>query len=291
MTSKAARVDTIDDVSGQDRLEFNILGCGSSGGVPRIGNNWGSCDPNNSRNRRRRCSLLVERTGLNGKTSVVIDTGADFREQMLTTNVSDVDAVLYTHPHADHIHGIDDLRVMAIALRRRIDVYMDDQTEERLHHSFGYCFESPPGSNYPPILNGHHIDPVQPVVIDGAGGPISAMPIMQDHGEMHSLGFRINDIVYSSDVKDFPRDSLHLLEDIDIWILDALRLTPHPSHFSLDDALEWIERIKPKRAILTNMHVDLDYETLCNTLPDTVVPAYDGMTILIRDGGTPEISG
>lgn len=266
----------------QDRHEFVILGCGSSGGVPRIGNNWGSCDPDNPKNRRRRCALLVRRVGPNGTTTIVIDTGADFREQMLTAGVSDVDAVLYTHPHADHIHGVDDLRVLAITLRRRIDVYMDDQTSERMHHSFGYCFEKPPGSNYPPILNAHHIDPRKPVVIDGAGGPITAVPVLQNHGEMHSLGFRINGLVYSSDVKDFPGDSRHLLEDIDIWILDALRLTPHPSHFSLEDSLAWIERIEPKRTILTNMHVDLDYDTLMRTLPENVVPAYDGMTLSVE---------
>jgi len=262
-----------------DRHEFHILGCGSSGGVPRIGNNWGLCDPDNPKNRRRRCAALVRRIGPGGVTSLVIDTGVDFREQMLAADVEELDAVLYTHPHADHIHGVDDLRVLAIAMRRRVDVHMDDQTAQRLHHSFGYCFEKPPGSNYPPILTGHRIDPQQPVIVDGAGGPITAVPIMQDHGEMHSLGFRIGDLVYSSDVKDFPVDSLKHLTDIDVWIVDALRLTPHPSHFSLDDALAWIERIKPKRAILTNMHVDLDYETLTKTLPETVEPAYDGMMI------------
>ena len=266
-------------ISEPDRLEFHILGCGSSGGVPRIGNNWGLCDPNNPKNRRRRCAALVRRIGRDGVTSIAIDTGADFRDQMLTANVDALDAVLYTHPHADHIHGIDDLRVLAITMRRRVDVYMDDQTTERLFHSFGYCFVKPPGSNYPPILNAHRIDPKEPVVIDGAGGPITMMPVIQNHGEIHSLGFRVNGVVYSSDVKDFPDDSLPLLEDVDVWIVDALRLTPHPSHFSLDDALAWIERIKPKRAVLTNMHVDLDYDTLVRTLPDNVTPAYDGMVI------------
>ncbi|MEM1046028.1 MAG: MBL fold metallo-hydrolase [Pseudomonadota bacterium] len=262
-----------------DRHDFILLGCGSSGGVPRIGNNWGLCDPNNPKNRRRRCSALVRRHGPNGSTTLVIDTGADFREQMLSAGVSTLDAVLYTHPHADHIHGIDDLRVLAISMRQRVDVYMNDHTAERAHSAFGYCFTTPPGSNYPPILTEHRIDPTQPIVVDGAGGPITVTPVVQNHGEIDSLGFRVNGIVYSSDVKDFPDQSLDLLRDIDVWVVDALRLTPHPSHFSLQDALDWIERIRPKQAVLTNMHIDLDYDTLMRTLPDNVVPGYDGMTI------------
>ena len=266
-----------------DRLEFRILGCGSSGGVPRIGNNWGLCDPDNPRNRRRRCAAMVRRFGPDGVTSVVIDTGADFREQMLDTGVGEIDGVLYTHPHADHIHGIDDLRVLAISMRRRVDVYVDQSTSDRLHASFDYCFTAPPGSNYPPILTEHRIEPDVPVVIDGAGGPISLIPIRQHHGEIDSLGFRVNGIVYSSDVHDFPEASLRHLQDMDVWIVDALRLTHHPSHFSLDDALDWIDRMRPKRAYLTNMHVDLDYETLVRTLPQTVKPAYDGLTLIYEN--------
>ncbi|MCC2111546.1 MAG: MBL fold metallo-hydrolase [Hyphomicrobiales bacterium] len=262
-----------------DRLVFTILGCGSSGGVPRIGNYWGACDPNEPRNRRRRCSLLVERIAASGdKTTVVIDTTPDMRMQLLDAGIERVDGVLYTHPHADHIHGIDDLRVLAISQRQRVDVYADDATSARLHQAFDYCFTTPPGSNYPPILTEHRIAAGEPVTIDGAGGPVTALPVRQLHGEIDALGFRIEGVGYSSDIIGLPDESLEAFSGLDVWIVDALRRTPHPSHFSFDDALDWIERMKPKRAILTNMHVDMDYRTLCDTLPAEVEPGFDGLS-------------
>ncbi|AXS40668.1 MBL fold metallo-hydrolase [Breoghania sp. L-A4] len=266
------------------RFEFTILGCGSSGGVPRIGNVWGACDPEEPRNRRKRCSLLVRRfNDADGVTTVLIDTGPDVRQQMLDAGVGHVDAVLYTHAHADHIHGIDDLRMIAIHNHKRVPVYMDLPTSARAHEAFDYCFHTPEGSSYPPILEEHRITPGVSVVIDGEGGPIEALPVVVRHGDIDALGFRINDLAYLPDVKDIPADSVAAFSDLDIWILDALRPTPHPSHFSLDDALLWIARMKPRHAVITNMHVHLDYRTLADTLPAGVEPAYDGMKLVVED--------
>lgn len=260
-------------------LTFTILGCGSSGGVPRPGTGWGACDPTNPKNRRRRCSLLVERKGRDGVTRVLVDTGPDLRDQLLDANVDWVDGVLYSHEHADHTHGVDDLRGLYLRGRRRLDVYADDPTSRMLMTRFSYCFVQPPGSDYPPILRMHGITPGQPLTIDGKGGPITILPFVQDHGDIRSLGFRFGAVGYSSDLHDMPADSAEALAGLDVWIVDALRYHPHPSHFSVADALSWITRIKPARAILTNMHADLDYEALRVSLPANVVPAYDGMRI------------
>jgi phosphoribosyl 1,2-cyclic phosphate phosphodiesterase len=256
-------------------MKATILGCGSSGGVPRIGGFWGACDPNESRNRRLRCSLLVERGG----TSVLVDTSPDLREQLLRTGVQWLDGVLYTHDHADQTHGIDDLRALLINRRRRVDVYMDAVTEATLLARFGYCFATPDGSQYPPILHGHQIKPFVPVNIEGEGGAITALPFVQDHGDVRSLGFRFGTLGYSSDLVGLSEESFRALDGIEIWIVDALRYRPHPSHAHLKLALEWIDRLKPRQAILTNMHIDMDYQTLRRELPEGVEPAYDGMTI------------
>jgi phosphoribosyl 1,2-cyclic phosphate phosphodiesterase len=265
-------------------LRFTILGCGSSAGVPRVGGGWGACDPNNPKNRRRRCSLLVERRPAQGKSTVVlVDTSPDLREQLIDAEVKSLDAVVYTHDHADHTHGIDDLRPLVLHQRRRIDVYMDERTTGVMLTKFGYCFETPPGSSYPPIVRARAIKAGEPITITGEGGPLTFLPFLQDHGDISALGLRIGGLAYSSDVVDLPAASLSALEQLDAWIVDALRYTPHPSHFSVDDALGWIERIKPRRAILTNLHVDLDYDALRSKLPAYVEPAYDGMTINLPD--------
>ena len=264
-------------------LKVTILGCGSSGGVPRPALGWGACDPSNPKNRRRRTSILVERETERGKTRVLVDTPPDLREQLLAADVDWVDAVLYTHDHADHTHGIDDLRALFIKRRRRVDVYVDEATSTSINRKFGYCFQSPPGSEYPPIVTEHRLVAGRPVTIDGEGGPLTALPILQEHGDMDSLGFRFGNFVYSVDLNTVPDESLGALADLDVWILDALRYTPHPSHLSLSDALSWIERIKPKRAILTNLHADLDYEVLRGKLPVHVVPAFDGMSFTVAE--------
>ena len=274
-------------------MRFTILGCGSSPGTPRIYGDWGACDPNNPKNRRMRASLLVERIGPNGMTTVVVDTGPDFRQQMLNANVKFLDGVLYTHAHADHSHGIDDLRGYALAQKQRIQVHSDIETFEQLNASFGYCFEKPPNSMYPPTLDHHQISAGQVVTIDGKGGPVSALPIMQVHGDIHSLGFRFGafdgnqplkgGFAYSPDASDIAADQIDRLRDLDIWVVDCLMYRPHVSHFSLDQALEWIEITQPKRAILTHMHIPLDYETVMNETPRHVEPAYDGMVIELAD--------
>jgi len=265
-------------------LRVTILGCGSSGGVPRPGLGWGVCDPNNPKNRRRRCSLLVERQGeLNdkAKTRVLVDTSPDLREQLIDAQVDWLDGIFYTHEHADHTHGIDDLRALFIHKRRRLEAYVDEATSRVLLDRFGYCFETPPGSGYPPILNEHRVTAGAPVEIDGEGGAITVMPFLQDHGELPSFGYRFGPVAYSSDLVDLPEASIATLAGLDLWIVDALRYKPHPSHFSVDDALAWIERLKPKRAILTNMHADLDYSELKARLPRHIEPAFDGMSVEI----------
>jgi phosphoribosyl 1,2-cyclic phosphate phosphodiesterase len=258
-------------------VKFTILGCGSSGGVPRPALGWGVCDPNNPKNRRRRTSLLVEQRNGGGITRVLIDTSPDLREQLLDADADWLNGVLYTHEHADHTHGIDDLRGFFLKQRQLIDVYLDERTGETLRARFGYCFKSPPGSEYPPIVREHRLAAGQTLTIAGQGGSIAALPVLQEHGDIASYGFRFGSVAYSCDLSGIPKDSAAALTGLDVWIVDALRERPHPSHFSVTDALAWIERLQPRRAILTNLHSDLDYEALRKKLPPNVIPAFDGM--------------
>jgi phosphoribosyl 1,2-cyclic phosphate phosphodiesterase len=268
-------------------LRFVILGCASSPGVPRITGDWGVCDPANPKNRRLRCSLLVEKVSENGTTTVVFDTSPDFREQMLSAGVKRLDAVIYTHSHADHIHGIDDLRGYALAQRRQIPVYSDRATHERLFAAFGYCFETPEGSMYPPIVQQNEISPGVAFSVDGPGGAIEVLPTLQAHGGMSSLGFRVGGdlssrtggLCYSPDISDIPEESVADFSDLDIWVVDALQYRSHISHFSLSEALTWIDRLKPRRAILTHMHIPLDYDRVMAETPAHVEPAFDGMVL------------
>ena len=262
-------------------LIFTVLGCGSSGGVPRLGGLWGKCDPSNPKNRRRRCSLLVERVTGTGVTRVLIDTSPDMRQQLLDADVGNLDAVLFTHGHADHMHGIDDLRMIVFNKGSRLPVWADGPTQERLHGGFAYIFHQPANSPYPPLLDMNTID--GDVVIQGAGGDITFTPFRVDHGSIDALGFRIGGLAYLPDVASIPDASWKTLEGLDIWILDALRREPHPTHAHLARSLEWIEKAQPKRAILTNMHIDLDYETVLNETPPHVEPAYDGMRLTLPD--------
>jgi phosphoribosyl 1,2-cyclic phosphate phosphodiesterase len=260
-------------------MRFTILGCGSSGGVPRIGNTWGACDPANPRNRRRRCALLVDRFGKGGRTSVLVDTPADLREQLIESRVENLDAVLYTHDHADHTHGIDDLRGIAFLSRRRVPIHAGAETLALLRQRFDYCFTQPPGSVYPAILEARELSPPAPVRVAGNGGPIEATPITQQHGDGISLGFRFGRVAYSPDISGIPETSIPLLSGLDLWIVDALRPTPHPTHFSVRQTLAWIERLGVKRAILTHMTTELDYDELRRELPPHVEPGYDGMVV------------
>jgi phosphoribosyl 1,2-cyclic phosphate phosphodiesterase len=264
-------------------LRFTILGCGSSMGVPRVALGWGACDPNNPKNRRRRCSLLVEKGSGNAVTRVLVDTTPDLREQSLDCGIEALDGILITHEHADHTHGIDDLRAFYVRSHRRVDIWLDEPTSLILRRRFGYCFETPPGSQYPPILREHRLQAGKTIKIGGQGGAIEVLPVLQEHGDITSLGFRFGEppggLAYSADIKALPAASLNAMAELDVWVVDALRFSPHPSHMNLAESLDWIARVKPKRAILTNLHADLDYEALRRQLPAHVEPAYDGMTV------------
>lgn len=260
-------------------LRATILGCGSSGGVPRIGGLWGACDPENPKNVRSRCSMLLEQVSETGKTRVLIDTSPDMRLQLLSARVAKVDAVIYTHAHADHMHGLDDLRMLAFNSQQRIPVWADIPTQNDLYARFRYAFVTPEGSQYPPICDMRTID--GDVTISGAGGDITLTPLPVQHGQIKALGFRVGGLAYMPDVSDIPDSTWALLNGLDIWVLDALRRKPHPSHVHLDGALGWINRAAPKRAVLTNMHIDLDYATVAAETADHISPAYDGLALTL----------
>lgn len=258
-------------------MRITILGCGSSGGVPRLGGVWGACDPHEPKNHRRRCSILVERITDAGTTTVLIDTSPDMRSQLLDAGVGRLDAVIYTHAHADHVHGMDDLRMIVINMRARLPVWADQPTHNALIDRFGYAFIQPEGSMYPPILEMNLMD--GDVRIDGPGGALAFTPFEVPHGGMNALGFRVNNVAYLPDVASIPNDVWHHLRGLRCWIVDALRRDPHPTHSHLDQTLGWIRDVAPKQAVLTNMHTDLDYRTLLDETPDHVHPAFDGMQL------------
>jgi phosphoribosyl 1,2-cyclic phosphate phosphodiesterase len=259
------------------RLRFTILGCGSSGGVPRIGGLWGECDPSNPKNRRTRCSLLVERVETGGITAVLIDTSPDMRAQLLAADVRHLDGVVYTHSHADHVHGLDDLRQLVFLNRQRLQVWADSTTQEALLSRFAYAFVQPAGSSYPPICDMNTIR--GPFEVSGAGGTIAIRPFNVDHGDIDALGLRIGDLVYMPDVLSIPETAWPYLDGLDCWIVDALRRTPHPTHAHLALTLEWIARAAPAEAIITNMHIDLDHTAVEAETPANVRAAYDGMVL------------
>ena len=255
-------------------MRVTILGCGTSAGVPRPGGKdgkgeWGAANPGDPRNRRRRCSILVQHKG----KTLLVDTSPDLREQLLDARVERVDAVLWTHDHADQLHGIDDLRPYTFR-RGAIEAWADARTLEILRQRFGYVFETGGEGLY------HALYDVR--TIDGpftAADAIRATPILLDHGIAPSLGFRFGDIVYLNDVVRVPEGSFALMRDADALIVDSMRYRPHPTHAHLDLALEWIDRVAPRRAFLTNLHVDMDYAELDRRTPAHVHPCHDGLII------------
>lgn len=259
------------------RLRATILGCGSSGGVPRLGGEWGACDPSDPRNARRRCSLLVERFDGANATRVLIDTSPDLRAQLLEAGVGLLDGVVYTHAHADHVHGIDDLRMIVFNRRARLPVWADAATAQALISRFAYAFFQPEGSDYSPILDLTTL--TGSFKVEGPGGAIPFVPLHVQHGGIEALGFRIHDLAYIPDVSGIPEAAWAQLTGLDTLVLDALRRRPHPTHVHLARSLEWIARAAPRRAVLTNMHNDLDYATLMAETPAHVIPAHDGLTL------------
>ncbi|MFN3211505.1 MAG: MBL fold metallo-hydrolase [Henriciella sp.] len=262
----------------QRRIKLTLLGTGSSGGVPRVGGDWGACDPSEPKNRRTRCSALVEvwdAAAPDDATTVLIDTSPDMREQLLAAQVTRLDAVVFTHDHADQTHGIDDVRALAIRNRAQVKAFMDEPTSRTLLPKFKYVFHGENG--YPPIYDVQPLLTAQkPFELTGPGGKIEVLPIDQEHGYIRSLGFRIGNIAYCNDLNGFPDQSLEALEGLDLLVIDALRYTPHPSHAHLEQTLEWVDLLRPRQTVLTNLHIDFDYKTLKAELPDRVIPGFDG---------------
>ena len=254
-------------------MRVTILGCGTSSGVPRVGNDWGSCDPTEPRNRRRRVSILVEHAG----TSILVDTGPDLREQLIDAGVAHVDAVIWTHDHADHCHGIDDLRQVYHARGAPVPGYARPETLQTLRNRFGYIFASK--GDYPPVASLNSLPDRMTI------GAIEIGIVDQPHGSIHSAGIRFDaggrSIGYSTDVNRLTGEMADLFTGIDLWIVDALRKRPHPSHASLSEALGWIEDIRPARTLLTHMDQSMDYRALLSELPASVEPAYDGQVVAL----------
>jgi len=256
-------------------MRVTVLGCGASTGVPAIGPDWGRCDPNDRRNRRRRVSVLVEV----GAVTILIDTSPDLREQLLDAGVARLDAVLMTHAHADHLHGIDDLRVVNRLMRSAIPLYADGQTLAEIGRRFAYVLKpvEEPGRYYKPTLVPHLI--TGPFEIRG----IPIVPFVQDHGFSTTLGIRIGGFAYSTDVTELDEDAFAALEGVQLWIVDCLRREPHPTHSHLAKTLSWIARVGPRRAVLTHMDQSLDYREVSAELPGGVEPGQDGLVIELPD--------
>ena len=256
-------------------MRVTILGCGGSDGVPMVGGpdgrgDWGLCDPANPKNRRTRASVHIAI----GDVGLLIDTSPDLRMQLLDNGISRVTHVAYTHDHADHTHGINELRRLVRFARRHMPVYADADTLERMHRRFGYAFETPPGSPYPPILEPHEV--TGPFRLGG----VTVTPFPQDHGfGQTTLGFRIGDFAYSTDTVGFSEDAFKALEGVRVWIIDCFGEQPHATHAWWTLTMSWIAQLKPERAILTHMGAGLDYESTRRRCPPGVEPGYDGLVI------------
>lgn len=262
-------------------IKVTVLGCGSSGGVPRTDGSWGACDASNPKNNRMRCSIKVEKLENDRKTCALIDTSPDLRQQLLQSGTRQIDGVIYTHDHADQSHGIDDLRALVYARGSRIDCFMQNETYETLINRFGYIFAGFEKPHYPALLNPKRLNWTDDFVIKGEAGEIEFQPLKMIHGAVENMGLRFENIAYCNDVNVLPNETLDQMQNLELLIIDALRYTKHPSHAHLEQTLEWIEILKPKKAVLTNMHIDMDYAELSARLPPNTVPAYDMMEIII----------
>jgi len=261
-------------------MKLRVLGCGGSGGVPLVGGIWGQCDPADPRNRRRRPSILVEHEG----ATILVDTSPDLREQLLDAGTSKVDAVLFTHTHADHCHGLDDLRPLVYRRDRPIPAYADSETLANLHRRFGYAFDGAQstGAVYSALLESHEIRLETPFEVGG----LSCVAFEQGHGPITTLGYRIGPIGYSPDAHTIPENGFAALDGISVWIVDCLRYAPHPSHAHFERTMGWIERVQPQRAILTHMNHTLDYGELAADCPAGVEPGIDGMVFEVPADGS-----
>lgn len=249
-------------------MKVTILGCGASGGVPLITGDWGSCNPNNQKNRRRRASVLVQTKGKN----ILIDTSPDLRMQLLDAGINNIDLVLYTHDHADHVGGLDDLRQIYARHLKPIPAYADHGTLNRLRHSYRYALVTI-DPLYPAFLDGRELEDT--IEFEG----IQIYPYLQYHGHRSSFGYRIGDFAYSTDLIELPEESYDVLKDVKIWVVDCLRDEPHISHAHVEQTLKMIKKVRPKQAILTHMTPQLDYDDINSRTPENVIPAYDGMVL------------
>lgn len=253
-----------------------ILGCGAAGGVPSISKGWGDCDPHNIKNKRSRTSIILQIDD----TNILIDAGPDIREQLLNSNIRKLDAILFTHEHADHTHGIDELREINRFMKKEIPIYANKKTLSTLKKRFDYAFKPVDILNEPffhPWLEPNLIIPGNPFEIN----KIKIIPFNQDHEWTTTLGFRINNFAYCTDVVNFFDSSFSILKGIEYFIVGCLSIQNHPSHANLKKVLDWVSILKPKKTILTHMATGMDYNYLKSILPENVEPGYDGMDIII----------
>ena len=262
-------------------MKITILGCGTSSGVPQLDNGWGQCDPKNPKNYRTRCSAYIETINKNGDdVAFLVDTGPDLRAQILQHNIQKIDAILYTHPHGDHLHGLDDVRWINMMMNQDMPAYMDKNTHENIQERFAYCidghgFVRDDGSRFysKPVLDCHVLDYNQNVTVEG----VDMTTIYMDHGRSDVMGWRIGNFAYCTDVWQFSDESFDLLYGLDYWVIDCLREREHPTHAHLDRVLEWVDILKPKQTYLTHLNNEMDYDTINNKTPKNVEPAYDGL--------------
>lgn len=255
---------------GNERVKIRILGCGASGGVPMVGRGWGRCNPDNPKNRRLRTSALIRSEG----QTILIDTSPDLRAQLLSAQVERIDALLYTHAHADHLHGIDDLRSINRVMQKAIPTYANEHTMFEIKERFKYIFKDDDGFLHP-LLTPHVLNAEDSFHV----GNVRVHSFTQEHGSIETLGFRVGDIAYTTDVNRFKGNAASFLKNLKVWIVGAMTELPVPTHASLEEIKAWTEEFKPEQVYLTHMSPQLDYDALCKILPGNIRPAHDGLEI------------